>query len=235
MTSPETPPLPPLEPFLVDGPAGPIEGRLELPDRASFAAPRFLAVFGHPHPQHGGTMQNSVVVHGARALSELGGAVARFNFRGVGRSAGRFDEGRGELADYRAVVAFVRARWPGERSRPLPFLAAGFSFGSIRALECAALGEADLYLGIAPPITLTKYVDSTLPGGGLPAKFEGVAALVLAGNDELVTRPSAAELAARFGDLRSVETIADAGHLFFGKIKELAQAVERAGRRLLEG
>src|SRR5258706_28536 len=82
-----------------------------LPERAR-PAPRFLAVFGHPHPERGGTMQNSVVVHGARALARLGGAVARFDFRGVGLSEGAFDGGRGELDDYLAVVAFARSRWP---------------------------------------------------------------------------------------------------------------------------
>src|SRR5262249_8752876 len=132
--------LPPLEPFLIPGPAGRIDGRLESPlaRGGAPALPRFLAVFGHPHPRHRATMQSSVVVHGARALAKLGGSVARFNFRGVGRSEGNYDEGRGELADYLAVVAWLRARWPGVR----PLLAAGFSFGSLRAIEAAAKGAA---------------------------------------------------------------------------------------------
>ncbi len=214
--------LTPLEPFLIEGPGGRLDGRLELPDPALHAAPRFLAVFGHPHPLHGGTMQNSVVVHGARALSARGGVVARFDFRGVGRSTGRHDEGRGELADYREVAAFLRGRVQAR----LPLLAAGFSFGSIRALEVAAAGEADGWLGVAPPLTLAKYA------GRVPERVAARAALVLAGADELVAAPSPEELSHRFADLRGVEVVAGAGHLFFGRIREVAAAVGRAAATL---
>jgi alpha/beta superfamily hydrolase len=220
MTSPT---LPPMEPFAIEGPAGRIDGRLELPSPAERARPLFLAVFGHPHPQHGGTMQNSVVVHGARALAALGGAVARFDFRGVGRSEGSWDEGRGEQDDFLSVIAYVRARWP-EVAR---LVAAGFSFGSIRALECAARGAADAWLGVAPPLTLAKYV------GHVPDHLAAPAALVLAGNDELVVPATAAELARRFAELRAVEVVAGAGHLFTGRIKEVAAAIGRVARTLL--
>ena len=205
------------------GPAGRIEGRLELPDPARFAAPAFLAVFGHPHPQYRGTMQTSAVVHGARALARMGGATARFNFRGVGRSEGRFDEGRGELEDFLAVAKMVRARWPGLG----PLIAAGFSFGAVRALECAAGGECDRYLGVAPPLTLERYV------GKLPPRIEVPAALVLAGADELVRPPTKEELERRFADLRAVEVIDGASHLFTGRIPELASAVERVAHALV--
>ncbi|MBM4015650.1 MAG: hypothetical protein FJ293_11895 [Planctomycetes bacterium] len=214
--------LTPVEPFAIEGPGGRLDGRLELPDPAAGAAPRFLAIFGHPHPQHGGTMQNSVVVHGARALAALGGAVARFDFRGVGRSGGRYDEGRGERADYGAVAAFLRRRFAAS----LPLLAAGFSFGAIRALEVAAAGEADAWLGVAPPLTLARY------SGQVPEQVAVRAALVLAGADELVAAPSPDELARRFADLRAVEVVPAAGHLFFGRIREVAAAVARAAAAL---
>jgi alpha/beta superfamily hydrolase len=212
-----------LELFTTDGPAGRIDGRLELPDPARFATPRFLAVFGHPHPQLGGTMQSSPVVHGARALARLGGAVARFDFRGVGKSEGEYDEGRGELEDYLAVVAMVRSRWPGVS----PLLGAGFSFGAVRALECAARRACDAYLGVAPPLTLERYA------GKLPPRIEVPAALVLAGADELVPPPSRADLERRFADLRAVEVVADASHLFPKKLPELTAALERAAVALL--
>jgi alpha/beta superfamily hydrolase len=165
-------------------------------------------------------MQSSVVVHGARALTRMGGAVARFDFRGVGRSEGSYDEGRGELADYLAVVAWLRARWP--RTRTL--LAAGFSFGSLRAYEAAASGAADAWLGVAPPFSRPRA--EPLP------RLRAPAALVLAGADELVEPPGGAELAERFADLRAVEVVEGAGHLFFGRIKELAQAVSAAAAKL---
>jgi alpha/beta superfamily hydrolase len=215
--------LPPLEPFLIPGPAGRIDGRLESPPArgGAHAPPAFLAVFGHPHPRHGGTMQSTVVVHGARALAKLGGAVARFNFRGVGRSEGSYDEGRGELADFLSVVAWLRARWPGAR----PLLAAGFSFGSLRAFEAAAKGAADAFLGVAPPLELARA--TPLP------RLERPAALVLAQRDELVAIPTDAQLAARFADLRAIEVVPDAGHLFFGRINEVAAAIARAAESLL--
>lgn len=215
--------LPPLEPFAIAGPAGRIEGRLERPDPRRHPAPRFLAVFGHPHPLHGGTMQNSVVVHGARALAAAGGAAARFDFRGVGRSEGTHDGGPGEKQDYLAVVAWLRARWPAVA----PLLAAGFSFGSIRALECAADGAASGWLGVAPPLTLAKYA------GHVPERLAAPAAMVLAGADELVAPPSAGDNSRRFADLRAVETIEGAGHLFFGRIQEVAAAIGRVAEQLL--
>jgi alpha/beta superfamily hydrolase len=206
--------------FLIPGPVGPIEGRLEVPVERS--NPRFLALFAHPHPRLGGTMQNPVVVHGARALARLGGLVARFNFRGVGRSGGKYDEGRGERDDVVAVAEWLR----GRRPEVATLVAAGFSFGSIRALEACAGGAADRWLGVAPPLTLPQ--PSALP------RLERPAALVLAGADELAPPSTPAELSKRFADLRAVETVAGAGHLFIGRIGELAAAVAKVAEPLLE-
>ncbi len=223
-------PLPELLPFSLAGPVGRLDGRLELPDpdllKSVFERPRFLAVFGHPDPRRGGTMQNLVVVHGARALARLGGAVARFDFRGVGKSEGSFDGGRGELDDFQAVAAKLRSRWPDVAT----LLAAGFSFGAMRALECAAGGAAQLCLAVAPPFKLVK---GGKDGAEPLARVECPAGLVLAGADELVAAPTERELADRFADLRAVETVAGAGHLFSGRIKELAAAVERVAQALL--
>jgi hypothetical protein len=218
------PSLPPLEPFAADGPAGRIDGRLDLPDPRRFARPHFLAVFGHPHPRRGGTMRSNVVVHGARALARLGGAVARFDFREVGRSEGSLGDGAGEDEDYLAVAAWLRARFP-EAS---VLLAAGFSFGAMRALQCAALGAAQLYLGVAPPFALERDRGARLARIAVPS------GLVLAGADEWVRAPGDGELAELFADLRAVEVVPGAGHLFAGRMKELATAVERVAARLMQ-
>jgi alpha/beta superfamily hydrolase len=212
-------PTPDFEPFLIQGPAGQIEGRVEFPPVDS--SPRFLALFAHPHPRFGGTMQNSVVVRGARALVKLGGVVARFNFRGVGKSEGSYDEGRGERDDFVAVAAWLRARRP----EVAQLIAAGFSFGSIRAFEACASGAADRWLGVAPPLTLEQW--QPLPRLARPA------ALVLAEADELAPASSAAELAERFADLRAVEVVAGAGHMFIGRFSELSLAIATAAERLL--
>ena len=113
----------------IPGPAGPLEALLDEPD----GAPRAVAVFGHPHPLHGGTMHTKALYQAAKAMPRIGVAALRFNFRGVGRSAGTFDSGAGEKADFTAALDFVAARFPG-----LPIWAAGMSFGSWIAMTVGA-------------------------------------------------------------------------------------------------
>jgi alpha/beta superfamily hydrolase len=109
------------------GPAGRIEALLEEVPGA-----RFAALVCHPHPRLGGTMHNHATYRLARAVRGAGGTTLRFNFRGVGRSAGRYDGGRGEALDARAALAHLRALDP---SRPL--LCSGFSFGAWVAVACS--------------------------------------------------------------------------------------------------
>ncbi len=90
------------ERFTVDGPAGVLDCALDLP--AEGTAVRGLAVLCHPHPLHGGTMDNKVVQTLARAAVQCGWRAVRFNFRGIGGSAGAWDGGRGEVDDALAVV-----------------------------------------------------------------------------------------------------------------------------------
>src|ERR1041384_3735458 len=107
------------------GPAGRLEALLEEPS----GPPKAVVVFAHPLPTHGGTMHTKAVYQGAKALARTGCAVLRFNFRGVGRSAGTWDEGRGERDDFKAAVDFMAAKYPGTE-----LWAAGFSFGAYVAL-----------------------------------------------------------------------------------------------------
>ena len=114
------------ERFQLPGPAGAIEALRDLPDGTS----RGVAVIAHPHPLFGGTMDNKVVQTLARAFVQSGWTALRFNFRGVGGSAGVHDEGRGEAED---LLALVASQVPGG-----PVALAGFSFGSFvasRALQ----------------------------------------------------------------------------------------------------
>ena len=119
---------------VIAGPAGRIEAALDLP--AAGSTPRGLAVVCHPHPLHGGTMQNKVVQTLARAFVSLGYRCLRFNFRGIGASEGAWDEGRGEVDDALAMVQAQRA--PGEA-----LVIAGFSFGGYVASQAAARLPAD--------------------------------------------------------------------------------------------
>lgn len=111
---------------LIDGPAGPIELAIDRPPGEALAT----AIIAHPHPLHGGTLSNKVVQTLARAAVLAGMTAVRFNFRGVGRSGGAYDEGRGELDDFLAVVQSEAAQGP--------LALAGFSFGSYVASQALA-------------------------------------------------------------------------------------------------
>ena len=107
---------------LVDGPAGPLEVVINVPD----GEPAGLALVAHPLPTHGGTLDNKVVQTLARTFFGLRYVSVRFNFRGVGQSAGAFDEGNGETEDAMAVLAHAQR----EFGASLPLVLAGFSFGT---------------------------------------------------------------------------------------------------------
>jgi uncharacterized protein len=125
-----------IESLLLEGPAGKLESILEAPEDA---APVEAALVCHPHPLYGGTMHNKVVYRLARGLRRSGAVVLRFNFRGVNRSQGTFDNGIGEIEDARAALGWLRARYP-----TLPYTLAGFSFGSriILKLGCELEGAS---------------------------------------------------------------------------------------------
>jgi hypothetical protein len=125
------------ERLTLPGPAGTLEALVETPagDGADVAPGSVPAAFGvvcHPHPLYGGTLDNKVAYTLARAFIECGAPAIRFNFRGVGASAGRFDEGRGETEDALAAIRYGRQRWPGAA-----LWLAGFSFGAAVALRAA--------------------------------------------------------------------------------------------------
>jgi alpha/beta superfamily hydrolase len=110
---------------MLSGPAGRIEAILWSTEGAMSAQPPLAAVVCHPHPLFGGTMHNKVVYQTAKTIHRYGVPVLRFNFRGVGLSEGKHDEGVGESDDVLAAIDFLAAEFPG-----MPLLVAGFSFGS---------------------------------------------------------------------------------------------------------
>jgi uncharacterized protein len=133
--------------FLLNGPAGAIETATEPGEVKGEDSSEGIAVICHPHPLHGGTMHNKVVTIIERSLRELGLDTVRFNFRGIGKSEGTFDEGEGESDDLAAVVAWARKVRPGAA-----LWLAGFSFGSYVALRNAKRLDADALITIAPPV-----------------------------------------------------------------------------------
>ena len=109
------------EKFILQGGAGVMECVLDAPAET----PKGIALVAHPHPLYGGTMDNKVAATLARTFVSLGYVAARFNFRGVGSSAGVHDEGRGETDDMLVMLEHMQARFPG-----LPVALTGFSFGT---------------------------------------------------------------------------------------------------------
>lgn len=138
-------PSPRSEALFFDGPAGRLEGVLELPGQR---VPRAVAVVCHPHPLHGGTLQNKVAHTLSRAFVVQEFAALRFNFRGVGKSAGEFDNGDGERLDVLCAVDFMRARFPG-----IPLWLGGFSFGAAVAVGIADEIKAAGLVSIAPAVS----------------------------------------------------------------------------------
>ena len=127
----------------IAGPAGALEVALNVPE----GPPRGIALVAHPHPLQGGTLDNKVVQTLAKTFAALGYAAARFNFRGVGKSEGQFEDGIGETDDALAALAAAKLEF-GE----LPVVLAGFSFGSYVQTRVAHAIAAERLVLIGPAV-----------------------------------------------------------------------------------
>ena len=202
------------------GPAGPIEALLDQPrerrDDDGVLPPRAAVAFAHPHPQQGGTMHTKAVFQGAKGLTRIGCVVLRFNFRGVGRSGGTFDEGRGEVEDYRAALDLLATRYPG-----VPIWAAGFSFGSWIALETGAADpRVSVLIGIAPPIKRDGYSFEHTLQSEKPKFF------VQGDRDELCPIRDMWTFYSQLKEPKELVVIEGATHLFEGRTREVGEALE---------
>ena len=205
------------------GPAGPLEALMDEPagaPRGSSGTPTAAVVFAHPHPQFGGTMHTKVVFQGAKGLTRIGCAVLRFNFRGVGRSAGEFDQGEGEKEDFKAALDYMAARYPGVK-----LWAAGFSFGSWVALETGAVDDrVSALIAVAPPVATSVSgkvytFDHTL--ASVKPKF-----FVQGEADEVCPLEGMWAFYARLEEPKELVVIDGADHLFEGKAQEVGEALE---------
>jgi len=199
----------PIEPRELTGPAGRLDLKIDLPA----GAPRAVAVIAHPHTQYGGTLQTRPVAYIARALTGIGVAAVRFNFRGAGTSAGTFDEGRGEQDDFRAVVDYAADRWP-----QVPIWAVGMSFGSWVALSAGAKDPRVTQLvAIAPPVDRYDYA-AAITAGKPVFLIHGEA-------DELISVKLVRRFYGQLSEPRELVVIEDADHMFDGRVSILAEAV----------
>lgn len=192
---------------LIPGPAGPLEALVELPRDDTGRA---LGVVCHPHPLYGGAMTNKVVYTVARAFMELGMPVARFNFRGVGASAGQFADGVGETEDALAVIRWMRARFP---SRALWL--GGFSFGGAVAIRAAIQEHADVLVTVAPAVDRIAGTDVLLPTCPW---------LILQGDqDDLVPVTATRAWAQALAQSPRLIELPGADHFFHARLTELRQ------------
>ena len=175
--------------------------------------PRAAVVLAHPLPTKGGTMHTKVVFQAAKAMARIGCAVLRFNFRGVGSSAGTWDNGRGELDDFRAALTYMAAQFPQRQ-----LWAAGFSFGSYIA---TAVGAEDdrvcALIAIAPPVN--HYEFDALKKSDKP-KF-----IVHGGRDELIPVKLVRQCYAQLPEPKELVEVDGADHLFDGQAGEAGDAL----------
>ncbi len=187
-------------------------GRIETVVNDPGPARKGLALVAHPHPLHGGTLDNKVVQTVADTLLVLDYVAVRPNFRGVGQSEGDYDHGRGEVEDMLAIAEFVSARYPS-----LPWVLAGFSFGAYVQSRVRQRLPARALVLVGPAVNLFDF-------GQVPPDT-----LVIHGeHDELV--PLAALRAWAQPQGIEVAVVPGAGHFFHGKLGELKRTMERLCR-----
>lgn len=188
---------------IINGPAGRIEGRYH--QNPNPKAP--VALVLHPHPLHGGTMNNKITYNLYKAFVNNGFSVLRINFRGVGKSQGKFDNGVGELLDATAVMNWLH----DQNMEASDFWIAGFSFGAWIALQAVMRRpELENYVLVAPPAT--KYDFNFI----VPCTSSG---LVVQGDKDEITKEAdsaklAEKLAAREGAIVSYQVVGGGDHFF---------------------
>ena len=209
----------------IAGPAGRLEALLDEPASRGVGVDglmtpghdtglRAAVVFAHPHTEHGGTMHTKVVYQASKALSRIGCAVLRFNFRGAGASPGTFTNGPGEMGDFRAALDFMHHRYAGA-----PLWAGGMSFGSYVALTVGAEDPSvSTLIGIALPVG--RYDFDPVARSAKPKFF------IHGERDELCPLKDMREFYARCAEPKELVVIDTADHLFDGKVGEVADAIE---------
>ena len=201
------------EPHLIQGPAGDLEILVTRAENASA-----VAVICHPHPLHGGPMHNKVVSPLMRAARDQGASTIRFNFRGVGKSAGEHADGVGEVDDCKAVIDWAAGEFAGQ-----PLWLMGFSFGGYVAAAAARVQTAwpERVLLVAPSVERQPFAElMPLPGS---------ISVMMGEADEVVASEAVFELLEGQSGVDMVR-FADTGHFLHGKLLELKAAAEGARR-----
>lgn len=192
---------------IIPGLAGQLEALIDVPSDWNESKP--TAIICHPHPLHGGSMQNKVVHILSKTFTELGARVIRFNFRGVGKSEGEFDNANGEQDDVLAVHAWVKQQTPNS-----PVWLAGFSFG---AFICAATElriQPERLVLVAPPVEMYPAIQNIRI-----ATKDWI--LIQGQQDEIVSADAVRTWEQQQTQSARTIYLNEAGHFFHGQLNQL--------------
>lgn len=198
-----------------NGPDGRLEGRYHPSNRPQ--AP--LALLLHPHPQHGGTMNNKIIYKLYQTFTKRGFSTLRFNFRGVGRSQGQFDNGQGELSDAASALDWMQTQNPNTRSCWI----AGFSFGAWVAMQLMMRRpEIHGFISIAPPASQHDFSFlAPCPASGM---------IIHGDKDEVVPQSSVDKLAQKLQKQKNIKIdyriVEGSDHFFIHHLDPLNEQVE---------
>lgn len=200
-------------PFFFEAGAGQVEAILTVPPASEAPSKEgpFLAILGHPHSLHGGTMENKVVTTLVRAFAAVGIPSIRFNFRGVGQSQGHFDAGLGESED---MVHLVNL-WAKEQPS-CQYIFAGFSFGSYVSYRAAQQCPHKLLISVAPPVHHFDYLAPPKPSSWV---------IVQGTEDEVVPFELVSDFSQQFNPPLELVRFEGSSHFFHGQLVHFKEAI----------
>jgi alpha/beta superfamily hydrolase len=198
---------------LIAGKAGDIEVLITLPELLTESTS--IAVISHPHPLYGGSMTNKVVHILAKSFNELDAITVRFNFRGVGKSAGKYDEGIGEAEDLQTLVDELK-KW-----RPqAPILLAGFSFGAYVTTRAQMNIRPEKVLLVAPPVSMYPFDELD--------EIDVPWLVIQGGQDEVIDANAVKTWVLERPNQPQLIWMEESGHFFHGKLNEVKEALLKA-------
>lgn len=197
----------------IKGMAGDIETLITQPQSVSDSAP--VIIISHPHPLYGGSMTNKVVTILAKTFSEIGAITVRYNFRGVGTSAGEYDHGVGEAEDLHKIAEELKAWRPAA-----PIWLAGFSFGSYVTARAQATIKPEKIVLVAPPVSMYAFDEL--------AEIEVPWVVIQGGQDEVIDAQSVKNWVAERPNPPKLIWMEEEGHFFHGKLIDVKEALLKA-------
>jgi alpha/beta superfamily hydrolase len=197
--------------FMISAGSVELESHLREPE----GEPRGAAVFCHPHPVYGGTMDNRIVFRAGKAAARAGFAALRFNFRGAGKSTGQYDNGLGEMEDVAAAIDWIENRYPGK-----PLAVFGYSFGAWVGLQVGCRDpRVRAVVGIGLPLDLYDFE--------FLVDYPNPSLYIIGAQDEFASPVNQQELARRLPPGSRFDRIQDADHFFADHIDDVVNLIER--------